>query len=364
MHYYSHNISDFNNATRHLTRVERSIYLDMLYLYYDTEVPLPLDKRLLCRKVIARTEEEVTAVEQVLNEFFIETASGWFNARCDEEIAEYHKTTSDKSKAGKASAEKRRLEQEKRLQELNRNSTAAEQVLESVDVPVQLTSNYELVTSKPINPPTTTTEPITELTTDNAQNDAAVRGVVVLPHVELSKTFRAHGVMTQPADPRLLKLVQQGVTPEVVASACEEAKRSKPDETIGFAYVLKIIERWSAEAKKLKTEGAKPPEPRVTPWWTSDALIAAEGAKYGITSYAGESTADFKGRIQAAIDRKAMGITAPAAQSAVMTTILPPEPVKRDMSPEAVKAREEHLAALRGALGGLKNPVLADDDGD
>ena len=58
MHHYPHHISDFNNSTRHLTRIERSIYRDLIELYYDTENPLPNDVELLCRKIIARTEEE------------------------------------------------------------------------------------------------------------------------------------------------------------------------------------------------------------------------------------------------------------------------------------------------------------------
>ena len=55
MHYYSHNIADFNNATRHLTRVERSVYRDAIELYYDREQVLngadyeALERRLLCR---------------------------------------------------------------------------------------------------------------------------------------------------------------------------------------------------------------------------------------------------------------------------------------------------------------------------
>ena len=69
MNYYPHHIGDFNNATKHLTRIERSIYRDLLELYYDTEQPLTLDQKSLCRKIIARSDEEVTGVEQVLAYF-------------------------------------------------------------------------------------------------------------------------------------------------------------------------------------------------------------------------------------------------------------------------------------------------------
>ena len=56
MHYYSHNIGDFNNSTRHLTRVERSLYRDLIELYYDSEQPLQsVDRAKLARKDVQLT---------------------------------------------------------------------------------------------------------------------------------------------------------------------------------------------------------------------------------------------------------------------------------------------------------------------
>lgn len=107
MNYYPHHIGDFNSATRHLTRIERSVYRDLIDLYYDTEESLTLDFNALCRLIIARSEEERTAVEQVLNEFFTQTEQGWFHSRCDEEIQKYHANRQAKSAAGKASAARR-----------------------------------------------------------------------------------------------------------------------------------------------------------------------------------------------------------------------------------------------------------------
>ncbi len=153
MNYYSHHIGDFNNATRHLTRIERSVYRDMLDMYYDTELPLPLDVKLLSRKLLARSEEETEAVVQLLNEFFTETAQGWHHTRCELEIAEYHASITAKSAAGKASAAKREADRIARLAELNGCSTGAQQPLESVDSSVQPTSNHEPVTNiqEPLN---------------------------------------------------------------------------------------------------------------------------------------------------------------------------------------------------------------------
>lgn len=145
MNYYSHHIGDFDKATRHLTRIERSIYRDLIELYYDTEQPISLDFEFVCRKVIARTNEEVTAVKQVLNEFFTETPTGWFHARCDEEIEKYLSSNSQKSAAGRASAAKRK---QKRQQALNDQSTDVERTLNAGATNVQLTNNQEPLTKE------------------------------------------------------------------------------------------------------------------------------------------------------------------------------------------------------------------------
>lgn len=108
MNFYPHHIGDFNNATRHLTRVERSLYADCIWLYYDTEQPLQaVDFDLLARKVMARTDEEITALRAILQEFFVLDGDVYRNERCDAELAAYRLKLDGASKAGKASAAKR-----------------------------------------------------------------------------------------------------------------------------------------------------------------------------------------------------------------------------------------------------------------
>ncbi|MHB1201472.1 MAG: YdaU family protein [Polaromonas sp.] len=107
MNHYPHHIGDFNNATRHLTRVERSLYRDVLELYYDTEQPLNVDVAKIARRVLAVTESEQEALKMVLDEFFVLQDDGFHNARCDAEIAKYQGQIEQASRAGKASAAKR-----------------------------------------------------------------------------------------------------------------------------------------------------------------------------------------------------------------------------------------------------------------
>jgi len=147
MNYYPHHIGDFNSATRHLTRLERSVYRDMLDLYYDTESPLTLDMDVLCRLLIARSNEERTAVEQVLNEFFTETDEGWRHSRCDTEIEKYHAQREAKSAAGKASAAKRA---QKSRRPMNTCSTAGEQP--NHDCATNQNQNHNQIKETPPNP--------------------------------------------------------------------------------------------------------------------------------------------------------------------------------------------------------------------
>jgi uncharacterized protein YdaU (DUF1376 family) len=108
MNYYAFHIGDFNNATRHLTRIERAVYRDLLDLYYDTESPLPGSLDCLARRILVRSKHERAALELVLSEFFTLADGGYRNKRADEEIAKYRSKTELASVAGKASATSRR----------------------------------------------------------------------------------------------------------------------------------------------------------------------------------------------------------------------------------------------------------------
>lgn len=89
MNYYDHHIGDYAKKAGHLTILEDGVYCRFLRIYYDTEAPLMLDLEKLRRKVGARTPEELTAFDAVLNEFFVKEDDGYHQGRCDESIAKY-----------------------------------------------------------------------------------------------------------------------------------------------------------------------------------------------------------------------------------------------------------------------------------
>jgi uncharacterized protein YdaU (DUF1376 family) len=140
INYYQHHIGDFNNATRHLTRIERSIYRDMVELYYDTEKPLSCEVATICRKVVARSEEEKSAVLALLDEFFVKTEEGYVHERCEEEL----------SKARDAMIEatdRRQNEKERQRRNRERRASMFAKLREFDEVPAWNTST-ELLQSR------------------------------------------------------------------------------------------------------------------------------------------------------------------------------------------------------------------------
>lgn len=101
MHYYKHHIGDYRRDTGHLSLLEHGIYRQLLDWYYLEESPIPLETHSVYRRLSARTESEMRAVDAVLSDFFTKTADGWINGRCDSEIEEYQGNTEKNRENGK-----------------------------------------------------------------------------------------------------------------------------------------------------------------------------------------------------------------------------------------------------------------------
>lgn len=89
MHYYQHNIGDYRRDTSHLSLLEHGIYRTLLDLYYLNEAPIPKETEWVIRRLSAKTNDEVLAIQAVLKDFFIEGVDGYKHKRCDMEIREY-----------------------------------------------------------------------------------------------------------------------------------------------------------------------------------------------------------------------------------------------------------------------------------
>jgi uncharacterized protein YdaU (DUF1376 family) len=138
MHYYQHHIGDFIKDTSFLTNEEIGIYLKLIWLYYDTEKPLPNNLFELGMKT--GTRENQLVLEGLLEMFFVldEENKCWVHTRCDKEIEHYKQQLNIASKAGKASAAKRAM---------NKNLTPVERPLNDGLTTVQPTSNQQPVTN-------------------------------------------------------------------------------------------------------------------------------------------------------------------------------------------------------------------------
>lgn len=90
MHYYQKNIADYRKDTGHLSLLEHGIYNQVMDTYYLDEKPI--ETQSVIRRLAIKTDEEKLALENVLNDFFIQSECGnfWSHKRIDEEISKYH----------------------------------------------------------------------------------------------------------------------------------------------------------------------------------------------------------------------------------------------------------------------------------
>ena len=141
MHYYQHHIGDFIKDTSFLTNEEIGIYLKLIWLYYDTEKPLPNNMFELSMKT--GTRDNTDMLTGLLEMFFTLNSdeNSWHHSRCDVEIEHYKQQLTTASKAGKASALKRAM---------NRNLTSVQQAFNDRSTEVQLTNNHKPITNNQI----------------------------------------------------------------------------------------------------------------------------------------------------------------------------------------------------------------------
>jgi uncharacterized protein YdaU (DUF1376 family) len=88
---YKRNLQRYSLQAGHLTLVEHGVLLRLTDLYLSEEKPLAGTRAQLCQKLGARTQSEAQAVNDVLDQFFIEGPDGFRRAELDDTIAESHR---------------------------------------------------------------------------------------------------------------------------------------------------------------------------------------------------------------------------------------------------------------------------------
>jgi len=239
MNFYKRHIGDYIKKAGHLSLLEHGIYSRLMDVYYTREAGIPQDKA--ARLISARSKDELQALANVLDEFFTLVDGTWTQNRCEEEItaasAQADANRSNGKKGGRP--KKKDTQHEPKENPLGFDSLTEKNLSQTPDTRLQTPDLTHRASTQP------------EL--------SAGQGVEPTPVGALSMAMRSFGVMSNPADPRLMAIADQGVTAETVKAACEQAKRSKPNEPIGPAYVIAILERWAKEASELKATGAAKP---------------------------------------------------------------------------------------------------------
>ena len=308
MHHYPHHIGDFNSATMHLTRTERSVYREALDMYYDTEQPLPggdfdrLAKRLRCP-----SEEEKAALRDVLAEFFSAEGEGdarvYRHARCDEEIRKYCEQLQRASKAGSASAAKR----------LRGGSTGDAVALPAATTSVEQEGNGRSTdVQQPFNERSTNQEPRT-----NNQSALIVREAPDPPEAvdksgEEGSTLAVVWRELAGYPPGLLganvlaALAEEGCAAAHLRVAWAVARERKllPDR-ISVAYVAPIVR--DARDGKLAVQRAQrgaAPASATQAWQHDDNALVAKGGELGLSARPGESYPQFRARVGAEIEKR------------------------------------------------------------
>ena len=140
MHNYKFNIGDYLSHTGHLTVTEDIAYRRLIDYQFLNECHIPADIKQAAR--VIRLPDNLTDVEQVLNEYYTLDENGWTNNRVERELKEYHSKALNASKAGKASAKARKAKKKQQVTSGNGRSTDDEQTCNQT-----LTINHKPITN-------------------------------------------------------------------------------------------------------------------------------------------------------------------------------------------------------------------------
>lgn len=117
-------VADYLADTMHLSTEEHGAYLLLIFNYWQTGKPIPKSR---LARITRLSNERWTVVERALNEFFNERDDEWVHERVERDLDAVHASQTQRSAAGKASAEARKNRAKSRHTRLgNDRSTTVE----------------------------------------------------------------------------------------------------------------------------------------------------------------------------------------------------------------------------------------------
>jgi len=230
MHYYQHNIGDYRRDTVHLSLLEHGVYRQLLDMYYLSETPIPKETQQVIRRLSARTQDEINAIEIILDEFFTLTDEGWIHKRCDMEIADYrHKAENSRNNGKKGGRPKSIQEPDKTHQVIPGNP------------------EHNLNEPERINP--LTKEPINQGIEETHTYYPSQQSSDISHSASVCIAIKKIGIIDiNQSHPEFLELIRIGATIDEFMHAARTAK----DKKSGFAYMLGIVKKQRERAFELK----------------------------------------------------------------------------------------------------------------
>jgi uncharacterized protein YdaU (DUF1376 family) len=245
--------------TQRLSTEQHGAYLLLIMDYWMNGAPADDDEELAQITKLSLSAWKKTKVKIV--KFFTLTDGHWFHKRIEKELKDAKANKEKAVTKAKNAAEKRwgkHNSEQPSPESLGSATSNAPSMLQALLQGEQEALLDEMHKQCPIPTPipTTKTEGSNRVFSDC---EGIGENVVPIRTGLLSRVMREFGIQSNPADPRIVALAEQGVTPETVRAACEQAKLAKPNETVAAGYIVSILQRWAAEASKLKASGAQAP---------------------------------------------------------------------------------------------------------
>jgi uncharacterized protein YdaU (DUF1376 family) len=296
MNFYKRHIGDYIKKAGHLTLLEHGVYARLMDVYYTREAGIPEDKA--ARLIGARSKEELQALANVLDEFFILVEGTWTQNRCEEEIGiaseKAEKNRSNGAKGGrprKTATEQKPTENpngyetENHVGFKNNLSQTPDSRLQTKNLEGGGVTQPELGVDEdrlPPRPNGTTVQP--------GQRAVAIATLLNGAGVKKVSAFHPDVAVTWAQDER--------VTDELLIAAVARAKESLGNELFHVPYLRPIV------VELLNPPAPKKPKIDDRAWRRSDQGIEAKGRELGMMARAGESWNEFAARIDAEIARR------------------------------------------------------------
>lgn len=286
-------ISDYLADTLHLSVAEHGAYLLMLMHAWMNGGCLPNDDERL-RRIARMDAKEWRESGTELRSYFFATEDGLRHHRMDRELERANANIDQRSKAGKASAEARRLKREAEREGQQGGNENPTDVATHVERALQ--RNPQRDPQRNGKPPPS---PITTKTLSGgiATHGGCASGPEPPAAAAFVDVLAGPGIDAAPDDQRLALWAEQGVTPGELSRAIEAARARRRKERSSQPVNVGLIDALLSDI----VAGREGPAPGANGqdhgWWESASGITQEGERLGVHQHTDEPFPYFKVRV-------------------------------------------------------------------